>query len=269
MNLYADFTGLARTMYYLGNLQVVYQLFSNQVQEQTANYLFQKIKENASATCHSLKDFRYKGADDKWHYMYSVLNPMNPHPEKPYLVHKHTGQLLSSLSMEKGRQGGKWYVAFGFDRSKCPYTQHVIYGTGKMIPRNFIKETVEREVPKTVRPKIRRDLQWLHGMVVNLYTLARITKWMSKFYGTTQTTNTLFKAARSARNFEVFASGSFPIYGSRLYNTMVGGKIASKFMLRGGGIPSGINRLGNATINREIAKNITSKYVFLRPTRFR
>ncbi|MCD6317619.1 hypothetical protein J7M02_00960 [Candidatus Aerophobetes bacterium] len=269
MNLGVDFSGLADLAFFLGNLQVVYQLSGNKIQSEVGDSLMQKIKANASATCHSLKDFRYKDANGKWRYMYSVRDPMNPHPEKPYLVHKHTGQLVSSLGMKRGKSKKGWYIAYGFYPSVCPYTGHVIYGTERMIRRNFIKETIEKEGETVIKPKVMREMDWLHRIVVNLYTLARVTKWMSKVYGDTALSGMLYRSARRARNIEVMASGSFPIYGTRFYNTMVAGKIASKFMIRGKGIPPGVNRLANARINAAISRNIASKYVFLRAPRRR
>jgi len=264
-----DTSGFSRIVCFFGGMRVVTMLSAAKTTDNLGNYLMKKIRANASATCHSLKDFKYKCGENKYCYMYSIQNPNNPHPEKPYLVHLHSGRLVGSLQVVETEDSRGHHLSFGYDPTKCEWTPHVIYGThyrsrrGGMIPRNFIDETIQVE-RGNISKMLGKEVDALHNWVHDLYMMARVTKWLSKFYGSSAITNAMFKTARAARNLEILSSGSIPLYGTRLYNTMVGGRIASQFMLKTPPGYAGVNRLSNAFINRAISKEIVGKYVFLK-----
>jgi len=267
LGLSFDFSQLVFLTTHWGNLAAANMMICNEISVNIADITFRRIVQNAAAVCHELKDFRYRGADGEWHYMYSVLNPMNPHPEKPYLVHMHAGKLISSLqcAIEKRERVGTYRVLYGYDPTKCNYTKYILYGTSKMIKRNFIQETINKESPE-IHIKFHEGVDKFHQMIRNFYFMARISKYVSKVWGTSATANMFYKTARSGRDMEAYLGSKWPTVGTRFSNKYLGGPIASRFNIRGAGA---INSLAAAKTNAFISRNITQKYVFLHMPKFK
>jgi len=105
-----------------------------------ADRLEARMKENASLTDHSLKDLRRLG------YPYSAKRPRNPHTP-PYLVHAQSGELSKAIESNIINQ---YRIQVGVDEAKAPYIRHIVYGTERMLARDFITGSfleLEQEFP--------------------------------------------------------------------------------------------------------------------------
>lgn len=96
--------------------------------DQSSALLKQRIADNISLTDHSISQLKSLG------YPYSVNNTSQIHVPD-YQVHNQTGNLLSALTVNKINQ---YRVQVGIDDSIAPYVGFIIFGTTKMVPRDFI-----------------------------------------------------------------------------------------------------------------------------------
>ena len=110
-----------------------------------ADRLEERMKENASLTDHSLKDLRALG------YPYAARRPRNPHTP-PYQVHSQTGPSAGDLhNAIRTNIINQYRIQVGVDETEAPYVKHVIYGTERMIARDFITGSfleLQKEFPQ-------------------------------------------------------------------------------------------------------------------------
>ncbi len=109
--------------------------------EKAAEVLQEKMKENASLTDHTLKDLAAMG------HPYSLSNPANPH-DPPYLIHEQTGTLKDNIEITSSPQ--KFRVTVGVDEDKVHYIPYLIYGTSKMIARDFLSGSFKEALPEMI-----------------------------------------------------------------------------------------------------------------------
>jgi len=96
-----------------------------------ANIIERSIREKASLTCHSLETLARMG------HPYAVRDPRNPH-SPPYLIHTQSGKLLNAIGQRLEETKDKITIYVGVDEDKAPHVQYLIFGTEKMISRDFI-----------------------------------------------------------------------------------------------------------------------------------
>ena len=104
--------------------------------------LYNKVVEFASLADHDLEALRALG------YPYSAEHPQTIH-EPPWLVHIQSGQLRKAIKVEKTKKG--WRV--GIDEGIAPHAKFVIFGTEKMVSRDFLVEAL-----KAIREDVRKIL---------------------------------------------------------------------------------------------------------------
>lgn len=90
-----------------------------------------KIRENSELTDHKLSALEQLG------HPYSIRDPRAIH-DPDFQVHKQTGRLAQSITVEKKVKGKKDTALVGVDDSIAPYVRHVIRGTKFMVARDFI-----------------------------------------------------------------------------------------------------------------------------------
>jgi len=107
-----------------------------------ANRLYQKMVENGAVEDgHNKRELQHLG------YTYSARRPQQLHTP-PYLVHHETstgyntkvfppsfGKLKEAIRVEIVNQ---YRIRVGVDETVAPHVRHVIYGTERMVKRDFI-----------------------------------------------------------------------------------------------------------------------------------
>jgi hypothetical protein len=93
-----------------------------------AEILVERMRENASLTDHTLADLKALG------HPYSQRNSRDIH-NPTFLVHRQSGELLDSIGFNVINQ---FRVQVGADESIAPHVPHVIFGTSKMVGRDFV-----------------------------------------------------------------------------------------------------------------------------------
>lgn len=106
----------------------------NKTMDQARNMLDEEITKNISLSCHSLEDLRKAG------HPYRLSGPGLHNPD--WQVHTQSGEMLKSKTsgtIPARYAGGQFrataYVAMD---ERLEYNAYVIYGTSKMIPRDFL-----------------------------------------------------------------------------------------------------------------------------------
>jgi len=237
--------------------------------DSAAKELLGKIKKNASAVCHNVRDFNrwlpaFKSKWSPYARRWHGAPPSHPHPDKPWLVHRFSGQLAESIKYSYTPQPGVMNITFYPDESIAPHARYVIKGTDKMVPRDFIRGTIE-ENPQlmkkfgtlTVRPE-----SFGFGLVPSLYLIARISKYLGDFIGISTFTSNMYSLARSARDLEIALLHPTVGLSTRLYNRTVGGRIAARFLVPAKGTAATL-------VNAQITRAFTSKVAFLQMPRIR
>ena len=217
---------------------------ASQGMEKGKQVLEAKVRENISKTCHNLASLAAMG------HPYSALNPNNPHPEKPYLIHKETGNLLNAVRSGTRARAGSAEAWVGIDESVAPYARCLVEGTPRMIARDFLsgsREEVKGEVASMMKAGVGRVLL---GAAL-FFQIARYAKWVSKFAGGSPIVSNMYKAARFARNAEVICQGQPLGLSRRFVNVVMMGRVAKQFMVPGGG-PL---RVGGAVVNKYIMQS--------------
>lgn len=183
---------------------------------------------------------------------YSVLNPNNPHPEKPYIVHQQTGNLLRAV--RSGTRTGSIEAWVGIDEGAAPYARCLIEGTPRMIARDFLSGSRE-EVKKEVAGFMKMGVGSMLLGAAMFYQVARYAKWASKFVGSSPIVGQMYKTARLARNAEVICQGQPYGLSRRFINVVMAGRVARRFMVPGGGPAA----LGGAVVNKYIMREYGNK----------
>lgn len=114
--------------------------------------LDQEITQNMSLACHTQADLNAMGNP----YGIRPGKAREPIPENPvWLVHKQSGTLLRSKSsgiikavIENGNLKATAWVSL--NSAIAPHALHIIWGTSKMIPRNFLNESLKIVKPAAV-----------------------------------------------------------------------------------------------------------------------
>lgn len=101
-------------------------------------FLFEKMRENVSLVCHSLKTLKLLD------HPYAKRSPRQIH-EPGWLIHTQEGNLLNAVekTTEKLSDGTK-IRSVGIDKSKAPYVDDIIFGTSTMVARDFITGTFQQ-----------------------------------------------------------------------------------------------------------------------------
>ena len=217
---------------------------ASQGMEKGKQILENAVKGNIVKDMHTLQ---WLAAHD---HPYSVVNPNNPHPEKPYIVHQQTGNLLRSVRSGTRARAGSAEVWVGIDEAKAPYARYLIEGTPRMIRRDFLsgsRDEVKGEVLRAMKMSVGRVML---GAAL-FFQIARQAKWISKFVGGSPVVSNMYKAARFARNAEVICQGQPLGLSRRFVNVVMMGKVAKQFMVPGGGPV----RLGGAVVNKYIMQS--------------
>lgn len=223
---------------------------SNQGLESGRRLLEKTVRKNIVKDMHTLAWLAAHG------HPYSVLNPNNPHPEKPYIVHRQTGDLLRAVRSGTRRTVGGAEAWVGIDEAAAPYARYLIDGTPRMIARDFLAGSKE-EIKDDVAYLFRTQFGKIVLGAAMFYRFAHYAKWASKFAGGSRMASAMYKTARMARNVEVIAQGQPYGLSRRLLNVTLMGQVAKKFSVPGGG-PL---RLGGAFINKYIMKEY-GKHIF-------
>ena len=113
------------------------------------------VKVNAGVSDHSSKDLADLG------HPYAKRSPNPPHnPE--WLVHKQSGALLRAVykgtnpaSINSGTLTASAFC--GVDEFMVPYARYLVFGTSKMIPRNFLRGSLN-DVAYDAKEILRRSL---------------------------------------------------------------------------------------------------------------
>lgn len=107
----------------------------NKTMEQVRKKLDNEVTKNISLTCHSLEDLRIAG------HPYRLSGP-GLHDPNNWQVHTQSGEMLRSKSsgtipaqFNSGQFRATAYVAMS---ESLEYNAYVIYGTSKMVPRDFL-----------------------------------------------------------------------------------------------------------------------------------
>lgn len=112
------------------------------------------IKTNISNTEHSLKDLAKMG------HPYSRARPGKVHTPD-YIVHRQTGEMLKGLksgTKAAGLSSGKLKAeAFAGIADNVEHAKYVIFGTSKMVPRDFLRGSLN-EIRKKVFQILKRSL---------------------------------------------------------------------------------------------------------------
>lgn len=98
-------------------------------------FLRDRMVESASLTDHTTKELARMG------HPYSRRHPVHIH-SPDYLVHKQTGTLAGAIEDEYKEEPDKVVVKVGVDTAKAPHAPHVIFGTAKMVARDFVTGTL-------------------------------------------------------------------------------------------------------------------------------
>lgn len=119
-----------------------------------ASILGLRIEKNISSTDHTLEDLRKMG------HPYAGRDPNPPHKPE-YIVHTQSGELLQGLFSgikPASITGGELEAAaFAGISDEVEHATYVIFGTSKMIPRNFLIGSLG-EVQEQIFKKLRRSL---------------------------------------------------------------------------------------------------------------
>lgn len=116
--------------------------------KEAAQVLEDKIIENASLEDHSLKELEKLG------HPYASRNPQEIHTPS-YQVHTQSGDLVDAVSQ---RQINQYAIDVGVDETKAPHVVHVIYGTSKMVARDFIRGSYLEVIGK-IRGIVQRSIR--------------------------------------------------------------------------------------------------------------
>jgi len=248
VELGSSMTGIGNTIWKIAAFEGALQATTALRVQEAADVLEKEVKFNISATCHSLKALAKLG------HPYSVMNPHNPHPERPWLVHTQTHRLLGSIRKGFKRTGFRLMSWIGIDETKatgCPYARAVLFGTPRMIGRDFMGESlkiVRPMFPDLVASGFEEAKKW--AIITDLYKAARLMKWISKVLpGATAVTSKMYNAARVGRTAEVFCNGKYLGISKRMYHKVITGPIVGGLMIKGVE-PKMATALVNAKISR-------------------
>lgn len=100
---------------------------------------------NVTLTDHTLQELRQLG------HPYSRQSPQTLHSPS-FLVHTHTGDLRDAVTMEETPKGYR----VGVDDAKAPHAVHVLFGTSRMVARDFITGSIS-QVRQQIKSILHRE----------------------------------------------------------------------------------------------------------------
>lgn len=100
----------------------------------------EQILENITLRDHTLQDLRKLG------YPYSVRDPRGIH-DPEWQVHEQSGEMVDAVRIEETRKGFR----IGVDDALAPHAIFVVFGTSKMISRDFITGSIRQTEPQVRR----------------------------------------------------------------------------------------------------------------------
>jgi hypothetical protein len=113
-----------------------------------------KIKDNISNTDYTLEDLAKMG------HPYARRSPKSIH-NPDYIVHCQSGEMLSGLGSGTKKASVKGTTleaeAYAGISDNVEHAKYVIYGTSKMVPRDFLKGSLE-EVGQKILTTLKRSL---------------------------------------------------------------------------------------------------------------
>ena len=136
--------------------------------EKSELILKSKIKENISNTDYTLADLRRMG------HPYARKNPNPPHTPE-YIVHRQSGKMLQGLksgTVKANVTSGKLEAeAFAGIDDSVDHAKYVVFGTSKMIPRDFLRGSlgeVSEKILSTLKNSLRSATINFNGKKVKL-----------------------------------------------------------------------------------------------------
>lgn len=117
-----------------------------------SNILYQKMKERAGETDHSLEDLEELG------HPYSTRNPKIIH-DPSYTVHRQTDSLYNAIEIKGVNQ---YLTKVGVNEDKAPHVIDVVFGTQILISRDFITGSlreIEPEIKSIVEEMLNEQLK--------------------------------------------------------------------------------------------------------------
>lgn len=135
----------------------------NKVMTVVSDGLYTKVRANASLTDHSLGDF----AELDHPYAQRHGAEGLPIHDPRWLVHTQSGTLLAAVGkriQEASIDSGELTAAAicAIDESKAPHAMSVVFGTSKMVPRDFMTGSLNQyqpEADKYIRENL-KDLEF-------------------------------------------------------------------------------------------------------------
>lgn len=136
--------GIRELIVRMGSLTAqAHQQIERNVTEATT-ILEQAVRKNASLTDHSLEALRKMG------HPYARRAPQRIHTPT-WLVHKQSGRLLDAVFQQRVSTATHIRGIVGIDEGQAPHARYVVYGTSKMVSRDFLGKTLQTERKKLIK----------------------------------------------------------------------------------------------------------------------
>lgn len=133
-----DVKGLDLLLFNFALMETIFAEEMDEATEQAIKTVYEKLLENISLTCHTLLDLKALG------HPYSKENPQEIH-QPAWLVHLQAGDLIEAVEIVRKKDShGDVTVDIGIDEDKAPHAKWIIFGTSKMVSRDFVTGTFEQ-----------------------------------------------------------------------------------------------------------------------------
>jgi len=127
--------GLAEILIAFGNAEKNADKLFKKAAKKSQDHVYKRMRENVSLTCHSIQELRLLGGP------YAKSHPIALHVPN-WLVHTQEGVLLSAIEKTTVSDPEKSHEAeVGVNESKAPHARYIIFGTSKMVARDFVTGT--------------------------------------------------------------------------------------------------------------------------------
>lgn len=141
--------GTARLLKAFQEMGLRAQWLARENTERATERVFTRVRENASLADHSLKDL----AD--LDHPYSKRRPRKIH-DPAWKVHRQSGDLYDAIASAVIAHPMLYRGLVGIDENSAPHARVVIFGTPKMVARDFLNETL-RANRKHIRKMLLKD----------------------------------------------------------------------------------------------------------------
>lgn len=133
-----DVKGIDHLLANFALMEVIFQEEMDEATQKAIDTVYEKMLENISLTCHTLQDLKAMG------HPYSKENPQAIH-QPEWLVHLQSGRLIGAVKIIHDKNAnGDQTVDIGIDEDEAPYAKYIIFGTSKMVARDFVTGTFEQ-----------------------------------------------------------------------------------------------------------------------------